>query len=76
VSSEAARKRTRERVQTNQRRRMGRRGMRLVQMWVPDTRSPGFAAEMLRQSQAVAESPGEAEDQAFVDSISVFWDDE
>lgn len=43
---------------------------------LPDTNSPEFIAEARRQSRAVAESPGEAEDQAFVDSISVFWDEE
>lgn len=29
-------------------------GLRPVQLWVPDTRSPGFEAECLRQSQLVA----------------------
>jgi hypothetical protein len=29
-------------------------GLRPVQIWVPDTRRPGFAEECRRQSQAVA----------------------
>lgn len=29
-------------------------GLRPVQIWVPDTRSPGFAAECRRQSRLVA----------------------
>ena len=39
-----------------QKRTLGRRraGLRLVQMWVPDTRHPGFAEECRRQSLAVA----------------------
>jgi Protein of unknown function (DUF3018) len=50
--------------------RMRAKGLRQVQFWVPDTRSPAFAAEAERQSRLVANSPGEAEDQAFVDAIS------
>jgi hypothetical protein len=34
--------------------RMRKAGFRLVQLWVPDTHAPGFAAECRRQSQAVA----------------------
>lgn len=34
--------------------RMRKAGFRLVQLWVPDTRAPGFAAECQRQSQAAA----------------------
>ncbi len=41
-----------------------------TQPWVPDVSSPVFAAEAHRQSLAVANSPGEAEDQAFIDSIT------
>jgi len=50
-------------------------GLRPIQIWVPDTRSAAFADEARRQSQLVANSPFEAEDQAFVESISV-WNDE
>ncbi|TBN52632.1 DUF3018 family protein [Hansschlegelia quercus] len=46
-------------------------GMKLVQFWVPDVRSPEFLAEARRQSLAVANSPQEAEDQAFIDSLSI-----
>jgi hypothetical protein len=31
-----------------------RAGLRPVQIWVPDTRRPGFGAECLRQSRLVA----------------------
>ena len=43
-------------------------GMRPVQIWVPDTRAPGFAAECARQAQLIrsAETPeSQAEDEAW-----------
>jgi hypothetical protein len=56
--------------------RMRAQGMRLLQIWVPDTRSPEFAKEARRQSRAIARSPQEKEDIAFVDSLSSWlWDD-
>lgn len=39
--------------------RMRKSGLRLVQMWVPDTRAPGFLEECRRQSLAV-QKPGQA----------------
>lgn len=45
-------------------------GLRLIQMWVPDTGHPDFAEEARRQSAAVAASEHAAEDQAFIDSLS------
>ena len=58
----------------NHRARMRAKGMKLVQYWVPDVSSPEFKAEARRQSKLIADSPHEADDQAFVDSISEFWD--
>ena len=52
------------------RERMRRQGLRPIQIWVPDVRSPEFAAEAHRQSMAIAESVQDPEDQAFIDSIS------
>jgi hypothetical protein len=52
------------------RERMRRRGLRPIQIWVPDVRSPAFAAEAHRQSLAVANSPHEQEDQDFIEDIS------
>ncbi len=60
---------TRDRVK-GYRERLRRQGLRPIQIWVPDTRSPDFAAEAHRQSAAVAASPHEADDQAFIDAIS------
>ena len=50
--------------------RLRAQGLRPIQIWVPDVRSPEFAAEAHRQSLAAANSPHAAEDQAFVDAIS------
>lgn len=55
--------------------RMRAQGLRRIEIWVPDTRSPEFAKEARRQSRALARSPQEKDDQAFVDSISWLWQD-
>ena len=60
---------SRERVRSH-RERMRARGLRPIQIWVPDTRTAAFAKEAHRQSLAVAQSAGEREDQAFIDAIS------
>ena len=52
------------------RRRLRKQGLRPIQIWVPDMRSPSFAAEARRQSIAVARSPHAGEDQDFIDAIS------
>lgn len=59
----------RQRV-ANHRERLRRQGLRPVQVWVPDVRAPGFAAEAHRQSALAAFSPQAAGDQAFVDALS------
>jgi hypothetical protein len=51
------------------RKRMRAKGLRLVQMWLPDTRTPEFAKLAHEASIAIANSPIEQEDQAFIDSI-------
>ena len=63
------RKATREKVRAY-RERLRRQGLRPIQIWVPDVRSPEFQAEAHRQSAAVATSPHQADDQAFIDAIS------
>ena len=52
------------------RERLRAQGLRPIQIWVPDVRSPAFAAEAQRQSAAVAASIYAEEDQAFIESIS------
>jgi hypothetical protein len=51
------------------------KGLRLVQMWLPDTTTEEFKREAHRQSLLVAQSPGEADDIAFIESISDFFDE-
>jgi len=68
MSADAKRK-SREKARAY-RERMRAKGLRPVQLWLPDTRSPEFAAEARRQSLAVANSPTEADDQAWIDAIS------
>jgi hypothetical protein len=49
-------------------------GLRPIQIWVPDVDARSFRAAAHRQSLAVAMSPGEVRDQAFIDAISD-WDE-
>ncbi len=53
------------------RRRLRAQGLRPVQIWVPDVRSPEFAREAHRQSEAVATSRHAQDDQGFIDAISL-----
>ena len=53
------------------RRRLRAQGLRPVQIWVPDVRAPGFTSEAHRQSAAVAASEHAADDQAFIDALSL-----
>lgn len=58
----------------NHRARLRSQGLRPIQIWVPDVRAPSFKAEAHRQSLAVTGSVEDADDQAFIDSLSD-WDD-
>jgi hypothetical protein len=49
-------------------------GLRLIQLWVPDTRSPRFAAECRRQSRLLKGDPTEAEALDFISRAGT-WDD-
>lgn len=62
-------KSSREKVRAY-RERLRRQGMRPIQIWVPDVRSPKFRAEARRQSRAVAESRHAQADQDFIDAVS------
>jgi hypothetical protein len=68
-------KSSRDKVRAH-RARLRAAGLRPVQIWIPDTRSAAFAREAHRQSVNLANSPTAAEDQAFIDAISVSLDDE
>ena len=57
------------------RERLRAQGLRPIQIWAPDVRSPSFRSEAHRQSAAVAASAHANQDQAFIDAISD-WVDE
>jgi hypothetical protein len=65
----ATTKSAREKVRAH-RQRLREQGLRPVQFWLPDVRSPAFKAEAHRQSLAVASSPYAREDQDYVDAVS------
>ena len=50
--------------------RLRAKGLRPIQIWVPDVRAPSFRAQAHRQSLAVARSAHAGEDQAFIDAVS------
>lgn len=52
------------------RERLRRRGLRPIQIWVPDVRSRAFVREAQRQSQLVARATADSDDQAFVEAVS------
>ena len=52
------------------RERLRKQGLRPIQIWVPDVRSPSFRSQAHRQSLATAESAMEFENQEFIDAVS------
>lgn len=60
---------SRDRVRAH-RERLRRRGLKPIQIWVPDVRSRSFAREAHRQSLLVGSHPLEPDEQAFIDAIS------
>ncbi len=55
---------------TAHRRRLRRKGLRPVQIWLPDVTTSRFALQAHSQSVAVARGPQARADQAFIDAIS------
>lgn len=64
----------RERVSAY-RARMRAQGLRPVQIWVPDVRSPGFPSEAHRQSALVAAADRASDDMDLVEAVSIDWDE-
>ena len=50
--------------------RLRAQGLRPIQIWVPDVRTPSFRAEAHRQAASVAASSHAQDDQAFIDAMS------
>jgi len=59
----------RDRV-SSYRARMRRAGLRPVQIWVPDTRRPGFADECRRQSSMLQDDRQEADLSDWLDQVA------
>jgi len=62
-------KSSRDKVRAH-RKRLRQQGLRPIQIWVPDMRSPAFVTEAHRQSLAVAKSPHARADQNFINAAS------
>nr|WP_294502125.1 antitoxin MazE-like protein [uncultured Rhodopila sp.] len=53
-----------------------RRGLRPMQIWVPDIRAPGFAAEIKRQCELINAADRQENLMAWVEDVSVFDEDD
>jgi len=69
-SSKASRLKASRAKLLEHRARLRELGLRPIQLWVPDVRSPDFRAAAHRQSLAVAASAQSGDDQAFIDAVS------
>ena len=52
---------------------MRERGLRQIQMWVPDTRTEEFKREARRQALTVAAADRAGDDQDFIEEIAEDW---
>ena len=50
--------------------RMNASGLRLMQVWVPDTNAPDFDEEARRQMALVRDSPHEREELDFIEALT------
>jgi hypothetical protein len=46
------------------------RGMKLVRLWVPDPKAPGFRRQARRQAQLLKGAPEEREALEFIDAVA------
>lgn len=69
MATTAKNKTSREKVQAH-RSRLRARGLRPIQIWVPDVRSTAFRSEAHAQSLAVSHGQQAQTDQSFIDAIS------
>ena len=76
ASAQEVRRAANRRKVREHRQRLRAKGMRPIQIWVPDVQSPEFAAEARRECLLANASQEEAELQAFIDSVYAWPDDE
>lgn len=60
--------------QRSYRERLRGRGLRPVQIWVPDTRVPGFAAECRRQARHISRTADEGAILDFITAVADWGD--
>jgi hypothetical protein len=53
-----------------------RRGLRPIQIWVPDQRAPGVAAEMQRQCERINAADRAENLMAWIEDVSLFDDED
>lgn len=54
------------------RQRLRAAGLRPLQLWVPDTKAPGFAEECRRQSAALAHDAAELDAAKFIEAAGAW----
>ncbi len=69
MATGSSRKSSQEKV-SEHRRRLREKGLRPIQLWVPDVRTAAFKKQAHRQSLAVATSDRARDDQSFIDAVS------
>ena len=69
AASELAKKAARERVRKH-RQSLRDKGLRPIQIWVPDTRKPGFVEEARRQCLALKNDPQEKEIMDWIEQVA------
>lgn len=55
---------------------MRERGLRPLQVWVPDVRAETFTAEAHRQASLVGRADQSSDEQDFIEAVSTPWDEE
>jgi hypothetical protein len=71
MPSTANLKTSRDKVQAH-RSRLRAKGLRPIQIWVPDVRSAAFRSQAHAQSLAASQGQQAQDDQAFIDAITDF----
>ena len=75
MAAGSSRKSSQQKV-SEHRRRLREKGLRPIQLWVPDVRTAAFRKQAHRQSLAVATSASANDDQSFIDALSELQLDE
>jgi len=65
----------RERV-ARHRAQMRAKGLRPIEVWVPDVNRPGFTEEVRRQADIINRSDQREDIMDWIESVSADWDDE